>query len=210
MADAIVTTGFILLFVLFAGLWLLISLAGYLLYGLGIYDIAMEKGIKNPWFAFIPILRKYLHGQIAGEIRLGNRQLKNPGIWMAVIPILSRGIIGIFVLIVWFGYILRTVLHLAAGGYTIGGDIGSWMFILIITSLFGRLIQIVVVTLTGLVNYQIFENRARGNMRVFHVLLCAFVPYYDSGYYFYLRHKRMKEAQEESPEGEEPREENIE
>ena len=82
MADAIVTTGFILLFVLFAGLWLLISLAGYLLYGLGIYDIAMEKGIKNPWFAFIPVLRKYLHGQIAGEIRLGNRQLKNPGIWM--------------------------------------------------------------------------------------------------------------------------------
>lgn len=205
MTSVIVTTGFILLFVLFIGIWLIAGLISYLLYGLGLYDLAIEKELKNPWFAFIPVIRKYLHGQIAGEIELGDKKLKNPGIWMAVIPILAKGILGIFVLLIWFGYLLRTVFHFVGGNHYAGGEIGTWFLLLILISLFSTVIQFVVVSLTGLVNYQIFEDRARGNMRILHVLLCAFIPYYQSGYYFYLRHKRIKETQEEE-QAEEPEE----
>ena len=62
-------------FVMF--LFFVVGLICYILLAAGLYTMANNKGIENPWFAWIPILQLYTLGQIIEEIRFGDFEVPN-------------------------------------------------------------------------------------------------------------------------------------
>ena len=78
------------------------ALVSYILHSIGLYTIGKRMGKEYPWLAFIPYARDYFQGELAGEIRLKDKSIRNPGIWNLVIPIISSVLGGIFIVIIMF------------------------------------------------------------------------------------------------------------
>ena len=72
------------------------ALAAYILHSIGLYTIGKRIGYSIPWLAFIPFARDYMQGELAGEISLKTKKIKNPGVWNLVVPIISGVIFWIF------------------------------------------------------------------------------------------------------------------
>ena len=72
------------------------ALAAYILHSIGLYTIGKRIGYSIPWLAFIPFARDYMQGELAGEISLKTKKIKNPGVWNLVMPIISGVIFWIF------------------------------------------------------------------------------------------------------------------
>ena len=53
------------IFVIVAGIVLLVSFVFYLFNGLGLYKMAKNAGLPNPWLSFVPIANNYLMGKLA-------------------------------------------------------------------------------------------------------------------------------------------------
>lgn len=55
------------------GLWILITLISvglYILSALGLYKLAQNKGIENPWLAWIPVVNLYILGKIINNLKV--------------------------------------------------------------------------------------------------------------------------------------------
>ena len=57
--------------VLFTLLWVALGIAAYVLTALGLYAIAKNRGMENPWLAWIPIAQLYIIGVIVKELKFG-------------------------------------------------------------------------------------------------------------------------------------------
>ena len=64
---------FIPMFFSFASL---IELAFYIIGSIGLYSMANNTGMKNPWLAWIPVAREYLLGSLADRYNCTSRQKK--------------------------------------------------------------------------------------------------------------------------------------
>jgi hypothetical protein len=76
------------LFALGAMIWLgfiLVFLAFYVLKSLGLYTLAINRGIETPWLAWIPVADLYIMGLLVGEMDFFNYHLDNLGLWVPVI-----------------------------------------------------------------------------------------------------------------------------
>ena len=62
-AQTLINMGIFMLiyFVLAMG----VAITFYVLKSLGLYAIAKHRGIKNPWFAWVPVLSSFLEGSIS-------------------------------------------------------------------------------------------------------------------------------------------------
>ena len=78
--DAVGIT-ILLIYLIVLLVWGLVSLAGYILKGIGMYTIAKRRGMDYPWLACVPFARAYLQGELGGEIVLKDKKIQNPGIW---------------------------------------------------------------------------------------------------------------------------------
>jgi len=92
-----------------------IGLVFYVLKSMGLYTLAINRGIENPWLAWIPVADLYIMGLLVGEMDLFDYHLDNLGLWVPVIfvggSILSNipyiGVLinlAIFVFAVFFFY----------------------------------------------------------------------------------------------------------
>ena len=54
----------------------LLQLALYVAESLGLYAMARNTGVHNPWFAWLPIARDYLIGELSDRYNLSSRQKK--------------------------------------------------------------------------------------------------------------------------------------
>lgn len=52
-------------------LGVLLGIAVYVLTALGLYTIAKNRGMENPWLAWIPIAQLYIIGDIVKELKFG-------------------------------------------------------------------------------------------------------------------------------------------
>ncbi len=52
---------------------------------IGLYNLAVNRGIENPWLAWIPIADLYIMGLLVGEMDLFGYHLDNLGLWVPVI-----------------------------------------------------------------------------------------------------------------------------
>ena len=181
--------------VVFASLWLAIMigmlvfmLGSYLLHSFGLYTIAKRMGKKDAWMAFVPFARTYYHGNMAGPTRLKNTTIKKPGLWKPLFSNNHSGANGIYGLGLVFG--IGMTLAGSAGNQNVqgagGGDVLVFflLFLVVIVSILFGAVQI---ALNVLVNKQIYENFAEGNMPVIHAVLSSLVPLYEAICLFIMR-----------------------
>lgn len=67
MEAAGLAAGFAIIIFAFVGFILLLSLATWVFYSLGLYKLAKNQGMNNAWLAWIPIGNYYILGSVAKE-----------------------------------------------------------------------------------------------------------------------------------------------
>lgn len=193
----------------------IISLASYILRGIGLYTIAKHRGYEYAWLAFIPFFRVYLQGKMSGDITFKNKTMRDTGIWLAVIPLMYGVVVSVIygvMCLCGMLAIFSMTMHVSAGRILI-------LIILIILALAISLgYKILYKTLRVMVNYQIYCNMTSGNMAVAHAVLGALLPLYESICFFVMRNREQSnnnethdadstEDTEEEQKTEEPQEE---
>jgi len=57
---------------IFTVIGVILGIAAYILTALGLYAIAKNRGMENPWLAWIPIAQFYIIGAIVKELKFGS------------------------------------------------------------------------------------------------------------------------------------------
>ena len=86
-----------------------IGIAFYVLKSIGLSTLAKNRGIENPWLAWIPVADLYILGLLVGEMDLFDYHLDNLGLWVPVIfvggSILGRiPFLGFLISLAVFGF----------------------------------------------------------------------------------------------------------
>lgn len=174
---------------------LVFVLVSYIFHSVGLYTIGKRMGKEYPWLAFIPYARDYFQGELAGPIKLKNKEIKNPGIWNLVIPIISSVLAGAFTVLI----ILVTGVGAAA---QISGAGGAGIALLFVIMLYTLLIVAVIaaqaaqMALKVLINKQILERFTTGNMGLVHAVLMIVVPLYEALCFFVMRKRDFNPGME--------------
>ena len=190
----------------------IISLASYILRGIGLYTIAKHRGYEYAWLAFIPFFRIYLQGKLSGDITFKNKTMRDTGIWLAVIPLMY----GVVVSVIYGVMCLCGML--AIFSMTMHVSAGRILILIILTLAISLGYKVLYKTLRVMVNYQIYRNMTSGNMAVAHAVLGALLPLYESICFFVMRNREQSnnnethdadstEDTEEEQKTEEPQEE---
>ncbi len=112
-----------------------IGIVRYLLEGFALYNIAKRRGMKNPFFAFIPVVNTYLLGLIHDDInRTMNKQSKNAN----TLLILKIATIAVDLISIPFSIIASVV----------AGVSGASVAVSIITSLFSAVSFVLLIILS--------------------------------------------------------------
>ena len=168
------------------------ALAAYILHSIGLYTIGKRIGYSIPWLAFIPFARDYMQGELAGEISLKTKKIKNPGVWNLVMPIISGVIFWIFYMLFFLvsgmGMMMDYRSSSGYGGLSTGTIMGM-IFFLIIWIVVAVLYSAVYQVLRILINKQIYGRFTAGNMAIVHAVLSSLVPLYEAICTFVLRNK---------------------
>ena len=164
--------------------WAVISLASYVLRGIGFYTIAKEHGDENAWMAFVPFARKYQQGELAGNITLNKKRIQKTGIWFLVLPIawgIVSYLIGMIFGVSMIGKVVRYVMS-SYGNYNfdvedIMGILVAFLIVYVLAALIYKAIYTVLLTL---IDVAILNRYTEGNMPLVHGVLCALFPLYES------------------------------
>lgn len=173
----------------------------YIFKGIGMYTMGKRLGMECPWLAFIPFARTYFHGELAGQIKLKTKSIRNPGIGLLAMPFVLAGITIVFYLIfILVGF--ASIVSSAIGGSTLvepdvrSGTIlgmlvvgGIW---LVVNLIYKALYSV----LMALVNYQIFAKFTSANMSIVHGVLCIVLPFYQAFSLFIFRNKKFNPGME--------------
>lgn len=162
----------------FYGVLIVVAIASYVLQGLGIMRMSAALGFRNGWLGFIPYANAYQLGHMAGEIELGRRRVRNPGLWLAIAPLILGGIIGGLYVFMVFG-----VIGAAAGAsYSydmerrLASMMGGMFIVMMLIYLVLYAVSIVIAILRLMVYHRIFGYFYADTLSVFYMLLSAFVP----------------------------------
>lgn len=164
---------------------IIFALASYIIHSIGLYTIGKRLGKQYPWLAFIPFARDYFHGELAGEIHLKKRTIRNPGIWKLVLPIAFSVITGVFMAVIVMAGIAATMLS--------GLGIGIMMLVVLYVLLIVVAIaySAAYMTLSILIDIQIYEHITSHNMAIVHSVLSSVVPLYEAIFLFVIRNREF-------------------
>ena len=169
----------------------LVSLAAYILRGIGFYTIAKSQGDDNAWLAFIPFARKYQQGELAGDILLKTKSIQKTGIWFVGLPIV-KGVLSYLIGMVMGIAIVGGLIRYGNYGMDLEDMIGSLLGFLLIYVLIEFVYQIFYKILVILVDMKILSRLTTGNMPLIHSIFCAVVPLYEA-ICFFVMSRRLKE-----------------
>ena len=118
-----ILTGILMFYLIILLVGLTVAVVNYIFRGIGMYNMAKREGMDYPWLAFVPFARTYLQGELGGTVHLKNKQIKNPGIWLIVLPFISSIVTGILYVVIWvvlgFGVVFSSY-----GGFSFGAVTG--------------------------------------------------------------------------------------
>ena len=178
------------------------ALVSYILRGVGMYTLGKRRGMEYPWLAFIPYARTWFQGELCGTLHFGHKELKSPGIWLLVIPVVGGIVTGLFSIFIWGGLALQiteivtsvtaTTYSDAYYSYQGGASVGGFLMMLVGILLFA-LVSLAVSAVSGtlevLVNRKIFARYAPDNNALLHAVMGIFLPLYTSIYFFLIRNR---------------------
>lgn len=167
-------------YLLLLGAILIGAIVDYLLRGFGMYKMGKAEGRNNCWLAFVPFARTYFQGELSGEIKFKERSLKNPGLWLVLIPIIA----GVVTIVGYFIFMIVMVVGtIASDGYAsesaAAGMMSGFFVVLIIVIIIAVLYQALISVLYVLVNHQIYGKYTSKNMAIVHAVLGTLVPLYE-------------------------------
>lgn len=170
----------LMVYLLIFVVWGIYSLICYIIKGIGLYTIAKDQGEDYPWLAFVPFARTYLQGELGGEIVLKKKSIRNPGIWLIVLPFIEGAVVMIFYLLIFgvIGFSAYTTMgysHSYMGAGTIGTMVVLMILFILILIAGGAVKQVLQV----LVNHQILESFTTKNMSIVHAILMSLIPLYE-------------------------------
>lgn len=84
--DFLAIIGLLTIFVVFI---IAISLVDYILTGIAYMKLAKQRGIKNPWLAWIPFANAYLIGKVSDDINAQYQKKTNRGVALLILNIIS-------------------------------------------------------------------------------------------------------------------------
>lgn len=179
---------------------LIFLIVDYIFHSIGMYTIAKRMGKSYPWLAFIPFARDYLHGELAEEIVLKNKSIKNPGIWKLVMPIISGVIFSVFYIVflgaVGFSAFLEVGAQHSQNPSVGAGTILTILVIILIWTIVTVLYEAVHKVISVLIDFQIFRRFTSRNMAVAHGVLSVIVPFYEAFCLFFMRNKPFNPGME--------------
>ncbi|MBU3876541.1 RNA-binding protein [Faecalicatena sp. AGMB00832] len=194
--------GIVAIYLIILAVLALFYVISYVFKGIGMFTIAKRQGKEYPWLAFIPFARTYLHGELAGNIRLKNKSIKNPGIWLLVMPFIFGALNFIFYIIfcaVGFSALSSVTFGSIYGHHMTGLSTGAIMGMIVVFLLwmataviYGAAFKV----LKALVNHQIVGGFTTSNMSVAHAVLCLIVPLYESICLFVMRNRPYQPGKE--------------
>ena len=193
------------LFALFMTVYLVVialilaaALASYIFHSIGMYTIGKRIGREHPWLAFIPFARDYFHGELAGEIPLKNKSIKNPGIWKLVVPIIYNAVAGVL-LVFLIVAVIGTAVTTNINGSGVGGamtvlttSLGIYIIFIILAVAYSAIYSV----LRILIDIRIYERFTTHNMAVVHSVLSAIVPLYEAICFFVMRNREFNPGME--------------
>ena len=185
--------GIMMIFFIIMLVCAIFGLLSYILKGIGMYTMAKRQGMDYAWLAFIPFARTYLHGELAGSIRLKNKSIQNPGIWLLALPFLYGAVSSLLNAILWFvGFGSLTKIFQSAflpyGRVNLsGGAVMGIVVLVLVFSVISLGYTAVYKTFGVLVNHQILERFTTKNMSIVHAVLSTMIPLYESICFFVMR-----------------------
>lgn len=188
VGEGIVVTIAMAIFLILLTLVLIFVLMSYIFHSIGLYTIGKRMGKGYPWLAFIPYAREYYQGELAGEIRLKNKAIRNPGLWNLLIPIISGVVIVPFVVIIMIVEGISTISRMPGfGGQAAAGMISLMLYLLLL--IVSTVLKAIRAALTALINRQILERFTSGNMAAVHAVLTITIPFYEAFCFFVMRNR---------------------
>lgn len=186
--------GIIAIYMIVLVVGLIFALVKYILKGIGMYTIAKREERDYPWLAFVPFARTYLQGELSGNVTLKKRQIKNPGIWLIVMPFIAGA--GALILYVLYSVIGLSLIF-STWYYGIGAGTVTGIVILSVISILLMLVyNAAYKVLQVLVNKQIYAKFTSKNMAVVHAVLGIFIPLYEAICMFIMRNKEYNPGME--------------
>lgn len=169
---------------------MIIGAASYVLKSYGLYKIAGKKGMENAWAAWIPFLRVYYQGEISGTVKIAKKELKRPGIWLLLLPVIGNVLAVILVLLVVVAMMFTGAAGSMPGGFLIFGILPG------LAAFFG-IAGVIAVTafvtiekvLRVFVNRKIYNMMTEEGMALLHAIAGLFIPCYESVCIFYYSRK---------------------
>ena len=169
-------TYLVVFFIIVYGSMALIGLASYVVQGVGVLKISASHGRPNGWLGFIPIAVRYQLGVVSGGLLFGKRRMKNPGVWMVIVPIITNTVFYV----VYFGMLMAVIYGAATSTFS-GSSPAGTILLLIITMILAFLFLFAGSAIYSIIHlmalYKIFSAHYPGSRSVYYILLSMFVPF---------------------------------
>lgn len=185
-SDEKILTAVLSIYLIILTVVLVFVLVSYIFHSIGLYTIGKRMGREHAWLAFIPFARDYFHGELAGEIILKNRRIRNPGIWKLVLPIIAGVVTGGFSTVMILSF---SILVFAEGMRGVGSGIMMVIVLLLLVSILMLVYNAVYLVLRVLIDMQIFGKFTTHNMAVVHSVLSVILPLYEALCLFVMRNR---------------------
>lgn len=190
-----VVEAIVAIYLIILAMVVIFALVGYIFHSIGLYTIGKRMGREYPWLAFIPFARDYFQGELAGEITLKNKKIKNPGVWNLLIPIISSVLIGIFMALIMLVAGLGAAVQAVGGsGLEVTAILGILMYTVLLVAVVA--LSAARMALTVLIDKQILERFTTGNMPTVHAVLSVALPLYEAFCFFVMRNRDFNPGME--------------
>jgi|GEM_PF-1461375 len=174
------------------GILLLGGLVSYILRGLAQSNMSKARGMGNHWLGFIPYARNYQLGQIAGEIELGNKVIRNPGLWVLLAPIIFTFVFVVGYVIVMVPYMIGIFRFVETEAVDqLLGSIVLFTIMLLIFVVVVTIAQVFLYLIIYLTYHRIFSHYVKGQKPVYYLIIAMFVPLAASVLLFMLSKKPL-------------------
>ena len=166
-------------------------LVNYILRGVGIYKMSKNRGLSGGGLGFVPFVHRYQFGKLAGEIQIFNKKIKNTGLWLVFLPVISGIVLGGTYVASFIPMIISAIANPTAIDsnplpflHGIFGGLGIFVLLAVFA-------QIIINLIFGLSYHKLYSRYSGGQRPVAYLILTLFVPLAEGIIFFMHRDRQV-------------------